>query len=374
MTISGVELESLLAIDVGAVTTRATFFDIVDGKYRFIAQGEAPSTYGPPIDDVSEGVRQAVDGLTRITGRTFIDREERIVTSTNSEGAGADGVVATVSAGAPLKIVSVGLLEDISLESASNLAGSIYSRVVETLSMNDRRPIATKIDAILLERPDLVIVAGGTENGASKSVIKLLDPVGLACYLMPESRRPHILFTGNPEVAEDVRAMLAEYGTVHTAPNIRPALDTEQLGPAEVTLRKIYRNVITERNMGLRELNGWASDRLLPSATGFGRMIHFLSQVYDPGKGVLGIDLGASSTIVSAAFAGDLRQKIYSHLGVGAPVGRVLNFSSVPEISRWMVAPIPDNTVHEYILHKAMYPHSLPMTDDEMELEGALRE
>ena len=35
---------SLLAIDVGAANTRAVLFDVIEGEYRFIASGIAPST------------------------------------------------------------------------------------------------------------------------------------------------------------------------------------------------------------------------------------------------------------------------------------------------------------------------------------------
>ncbi len=38
--------QTILAIDFGAATTRANLFDVVEGVYRHIATGEAPSTFG----------------------------------------------------------------------------------------------------------------------------------------------------------------------------------------------------------------------------------------------------------------------------------------------------------------------------------------
>ncbi|HMK08573.1 MAG TPA: hypothetical protein VK449_06030, partial [Anaerolineales bacterium] len=55
------ESETLLAVDVGSVNTRASLFDIVDARYRLVATGRASSTAGAPLFDASEGVRAALE-------------------------------------------------------------------------------------------------------------------------------------------------------------------------------------------------------------------------------------------------------------------------------------------------------------------------
>ncbi len=47
------EAETLLAIDVGSVNTRASLFDVVDGRYRLVATGRSATTAGAPLFDVS---------------------------------------------------------------------------------------------------------------------------------------------------------------------------------------------------------------------------------------------------------------------------------------------------------------------------------
>ena len=96
--------------------------------------------------------------------------------------------------------MAVGLLEDVSLESARRLAATTYAEVVETLSLNDRRKQDARLDLILRTRPDLVIAAGGTENGADQSIKRLLETVGLACNLLPQEMRPQVLYAGNKSV------------------------------------------------------------------------------------------------------------------------------------------------------------------------------
>ena len=105
-----VDARSLLAIDIGSTLTRAMLFDAVEGSYRFLAEGNAPTTVGAPIRDVSEGVRLALDQLQTISGRQLIDGDENLITPTASDGSGVDAFVTTYSAGAPLRVLDVNVL------------------------------------------------------------------------------------------------------------------------------------------------------------------------------------------------------------------------------------------------------------------------
>jgi len=93
------DADSLLVVDVGSVTTRALLFDIVDGSYRFLAAGTAPTTVGAPFRDVSEGVRIALDHLQSISGRTIVGADERLIMPSSADGSGVDTFAAVVSAG-----------------------------------------------------------------------------------------------------------------------------------------------------------------------------------------------------------------------------------------------------------------------------------
>ena len=72
MPASLVQNESILAIDVGAAVTRAVLFDVVEGQYRFVASGQAPSTAEAPFKDIGIGVREAITNLQNITGATLL--------------------------------------------------------------------------------------------------------------------------------------------------------------------------------------------------------------------------------------------------------------------------------------------------------------
>src|SRR5215208_4551176 len=224
MPASLVQNESILAIDVGATMTRAVLFDVVEGQYRFVASGQAPSTAEAPFKDIGLGVREAITNLQNITGAALLGAQDNsLIAPSQPDGSGVDAVVATVSAGPAVKTVVVGLLPDVSLQSARRLAESTYSRVVETLDLSDRRRADQQMDSIVRSRPDLVLLTGGTDGGASRSIQKMLEAVGLACYLMPQEKRPMVLYAGNHSLGNDVQEMLGGHaGKLQIGPNVRP--------------------------------------------------------------------------------------------------------------------------------------------------------
>lgn len=363
---------SLLAVDVGTVNTRAILFDAVENRYRFLAGGRGPTTAGAPMYDASEGVRYAIDTLERIAGRVLTSQSAELIVPSTADGAGADHLAATFSGAAPLKVVVAGLLEEVSLRSAHNLIGSTYTNMVASIGLSERN-LNKQISQIINAQPDVIVIAGGTNGGASRSVLRLVNALGMAVHLMPENHRPDVLFVGNEALAERVDGFLEQLTTVHLAPNIRPSLKHEQLGPAEIQLADIFRQRYSERIRGIDELNIWSNGNLQPTSSSFGRVIRFLSQVVPSAdKGVLGIDVGAAATTVAAAFDGDLRLSVYTEMGMGTGLDSVLAHRQLEDIMRWIPIKVSPSYVLDYIQNKIVYPGTLPATRQDIAIEQAL--
>ena len=367
-----VNAESILVIDVGSVSTRAALFDVVAGHYRFLASGKAPSTADAPFHNISEGVRMALDHLQTITGRKLIGPDEQLIMPTASDGSGVDNFAATLSAGEPLKIIAIGLLDDVSLESACHLANTVFCKLMQVFSLNDRKKQDTKINAILRSHPNLIIAAGGTENGASQSVIKLMETIGLACYLLPANQRPEILFAGNQALQEELASSIGGITPVHFAPNIRPSLDVEQLEASQIQLARICTQIKARQIPGVDELDRWAKGGLIPTSLAFGRVIRFLSKVQKSNKSVLGIDVGASGTSVAIALDGELKLNVFSEYGLGNGLIDLLEYIAPNLIMRWLPVDISEERLREYLVNKSFYPSSFPATTEDMAIEQAL--
>src|SRR5437667_10451377 len=111
---------SLLVADCGTVFTKVSLFGLVEGQYRLMARGEAPTTITAPQEDITIGVIQAINVIEYITGRRFVD-ERRIISPEQDSGDGVDVFIATVSAGGPLRMVVLGAVNP-ALEALSEQA------------------------------------------------------------------------------------------------------------------------------------------------------------------------------------------------------------------------------------------------------------
>jgi hypothetical protein len=272
-----------------------------------------------------------------------------------------------------VKTVVMGLLSDVSLQSARRLAESTYSRIVDTLDLSDRRRPDQQMDSIVRSRPDLVVLAGGTDGGASRSIQKMLESIGLACYLMPMEKRPMVLYAGNQKLGNDVKELLGGHvGKLEISPNVRPLLEMEDLDPARHELASLVMKLRERQIKGVDELNLWAAGNLLPTAYAMGRIIRFLSKLYESTRGLLCVNVGASATSVAAGFNGELTLGVYPQFGLGENLAGLLQQTDINDIMRWLQLDISPNMLREYMFQKSLYPASVPATQDERAIAQAI--
>ncbi|MEW6504501.1 MAG: glutamate mutase L [Chloroflexota bacterium] len=369
MTTSLVDAESVLAIEIGSIHTRALLFDVVDGQYRFIGAGRAPTTIQTPFFDISEGIHLAISNLQEITSRILLE-ESRLILPGKADGSGVDQVVLTYTAGQPLRVVIMGLLEDVSLESARRLAASAHTMITEAIGLNDRRPPEVQIDALLHAKPDLIILTGGTDQGASRSIAKNVDLLTFALQIIPREKRPEIIYAGNNALITPVKDVLSTYTQVHVAPNLRPEIDVENLSPAQDVLADAEFHIRSRQIGGLQSYRSILAVEPLSAPYAFARIIRFLSRINNPGKGVLGVDLGAGNLIVASAFQGNSDVSVFP-MGTGTGMAQALRAMPISEISRWLPIHVPERVVEDYLWHKTLHPTLLPVTAETAAIEQA---
>lgn len=372
MDTTTVAAKSVIAVDIGNTLTRSLLFDVVSGRYRFIAVGTAATTAGSPQFDVSAGIWQSLEELQYITGRTLLSEKDGVIIPSTQDNQGVDIMVATMSAGNPISVVTVGLLKNASLKHARHLAQTSYTKISAEISLNDNRTATERINMLTKIRPDLIIIAGGTNNGATQSLLSILESIGLSSFMMDESQRPSILFTGNEELQEEAKEGLEKITKLRIVPNLQPVLGQESIFPAQKEMNEIYQDIRKKQTGGLREVISWTDGNFTSTASALGRVIRFLSQKYEPEKGVMGVDIGSDATILAAAFHGKETLRVYPNLGVGSGAAGVLERTALEDIKRWLPVKITDNVIRNYIYNKSIYPSSLPTEEDHLEIELAL--
>ncbi|MBI5291940.1 MAG: glutamate mutase L [Chloroflexi bacterium] len=363
--------DSILAADVGSVTTRAVMLDIVGGEFRFVGLGESRSTVEAPFASLSEGLRHAIENLSAATGRNFMDDHEQLIMPAKNDGTGVGAFAATASAGQPLRVALAGLMPNVSLASAERVATTSYVKVVEVIGLGDRRREDQQLDSLLNTKPEVVILAGGTERGSSSAVLRLAETVALAAALLPEGERPVVLFVGNTAIRDKVSALFNGVCDVVNANNVRPDLDAEDTGPAARQLARLYEQLRLAQISGYGELTQWHGGSLIPSANAFGSLIRFFSQT-DSAKGALGIDLGSAATVVAAAAGDDLRLTVRSDIGVGHSAANVVHGVPIERMMRWLPEGFSEDEVRDYCYNKSFNPAAIPHERRELMIEHAL--
>src|SRR5437588_5221120 len=120
---------SLLVADCGSVFTKVSLFGLVEGQYRLMARGEAPTTTAPPHENITTGIIEAIQVIESVTGRHFISDQQIIFPETDL-GDGVDVFIATLSAGGPIRVIVLGAvnkaLEDLTNQATSGLYAELH--------------------------------------------------------------------------------------------------------------------------------------------------------------------------------------------------------------------------------------------------------
>jgi hypothetical protein len=264
------ELNSILVADMGSVHTRLVLIDIVEGQYRLIASSRARTTAEPPLGSVSLGLEHAAQDLTDLIGRQFIyESGETLFITPEQDGRGVDAFLATSSAGRPMRVVLIGLTPEISVASGERVLAGSYVTMTDMLCPDDVRTEEEKINAILTSAPDLILIVGGTDDGADDIVLNQVQTVAMALSLIRRGTMPYVLYAGNKALRTLVRDGLQEYTQVYFTKNVRPTLETEQLFPAQIELALVYDEYRSRSPGGFNAVARESQIGIVPTTQGY---------------------------------------------------------------------------------------------------------
>lgn len=364
------ETLSYLVADCGRTTTTVTLFDMVEGRYRFIARGQALTTAAAPWFDLVRGVQQAISQISEATGRLLLTDQGILMRPTRPDGSGVDYFGAVVSAAEPLEALIVGLLEDVSVASARHALETIYAREVDHFSLADNRSQQAQIDAILKIKPDIILMAGGTDGGADQRLMDFVETVAMGIGMLDASLRPVVIYAGNNRLRPKAKELLSDVTSFHVADNVRPSLELEQITHVIGLVGEMYENRKIGVVPGIDEIMGWSTFPIMPTAHAFAGILEYFATLY---KGrVMGLDIGSDSVTFVAAAPDELHLSVRSDLGMGQPMEHILSKVEPAAILEWVLSELSPNGLRDFIFTKALNPHTTPLTEDELHLEQAI--
>jgi uncharacterized protein (TIGR01319 family) len=364
-------VRSVIATDCGSTTTKAILIEKnAAGEYRLATRGEAPTTVEAPVEDVTRGVLNAVRELEELRGRPLLDGD-RIVRPQDGER-GVDLYISTSSAGGGLQMMVAGVVKKMTAESAARAALGAGAIVMDTIAINDRRLPHEKIERIRQLRPDMILLAGGTDGGTEKHVVVLADllkaarprPRLGAGYDLP------VIYAGNRAVRAAIEERLGGQVALQVVDNVRPTLEREDLGPARDAIHDLFMEHVMQQAPGYATLMSWADVPIMPTPGAMGLIIQALAA--RDRVNVVGVDIGGATTDVFSVFDGVFNRTVSANLGMSYSVSNVLAEAGIGKIQRWVPFDLDEAELRDRIGNKMIRPTTIPQTLDELKIEQAI--
>ena len=235
-------VRSILATDCGSTTTKAILIELQpNGEYRLVVRGEAPTTVEAPFDDVTVGVVNAVREVEELSGKTLLRRDgERdgkgggLITPAQNEKIGVDLYLSTSSAGGGLQMTVAGVVMSMSAESAQRAALGAGAIVIDVMAVNDNRKEHERVERLRQLRPDMILMAGGTDGGTVSHLVEIAE------MLVSADPKPRlglgmnlpVIYAGNTQAFAPVAELLEDRVALRQVDNLRPTMEHENLLPA----------------------------------------------------------------------------------------------------------------------------------------------
>ncbi|MBA4032402.1 MAG: methylaspartate mutase, partial [Planctomyces sp.] len=287
------DLEVILATDCGSTTTKAILIEKVDGVYRQTYRGEAPTTVEEPTADVTIGVINAATEVGELAGRQLVDENGLLIRPARGN-VGCDAYISTSSAGGGLQMLVCGVVPTMSAASATRAALGAGAIVLETMTSNDRRKPHDRIQRIRDLRPDMILLAGGTDGGTVRHVVaqaELIAPAKPQPRFGGQYKMP-VIYAGNRQAIGAVKEVLEHVTELSVVENVRPVLEREALAGARDAIHDLFLEHVMAHAPGYDKLIEWADTAIMPTPGAVGNILQTIARTR--GLNAVGVDIGGA--------------------------------------------------------------------------------
>jgi uncharacterized protein (TIGR01319 family) len=271
-------MRAALLVDFGSTWTKLRALDLDAGVLLGSAQG--PSTVASDInvgfDAALRALRERLGGLPDFAYR-----------------------LASSSAAGGLRMVTIGLVRELTAEAARQAALGAGARLVGSFAY---RLTAADVAAVEALAPDIVLLCGGTDGG-NRDVI-----VHNAHALAASALRCPVVVAGNREATDEIVARLDDgERLVSAAANVLPAIDTLDIEPARAAIRDVFmRRIVSAK--GIDRVHAAIDGVLMPTPAAVLEGARLLAEGIGAREGLgalVVVDPGGATTDVHSIGSGE---------------------------------------------------------------------
>lgn len=359
---------NLIVFDVGSTYTKSAAFRLEGEKLTLLGRGQSPTT----LEDVRQGASRAEEAI-RSKGVEILADAKRY---------------SSCSAAGGLRMVAMGYMPRVTAKAAKEVAMTAGARVMEVISWEE--PPSYRAEVLQEIRPDIILLAGGTDSGDEISVAENVD---IICQVHGKAT---VILACNKYAQRDAAAKLKAAGIDYVrVPNIMPTIHELNVKPAREAIHEQFINQITKAK-GLREFRAALADQTVVPTPG---AVLLASELLAKGTyeqeglgGLILIDIGGATTDIHSALPEleELKleerglivnnEKQFSYRTVEGNLGLRVSATGIPEavgpkaVIRAMDTPFPvtPEEVLEYTEKLEAHPDHVPADEREACLDRAL--
>ena len=359
----GLKEESYLIVDINSRTTKAILVERTAGGYRLGGVSETMTTMEAPVLDVAVGVKTALAELEGSTGKKILD---------GNKPSAAHRFMASSSTGGGLHMVVGGVISLISGESAQRAALGAGALLMDQFSKDDRRPHFEKIARLRSLKPDIMLMAGGTDGGAVAQVLEMAELVNTADVKprFGEEYQLPFIYAGNVEIRDEVKKVLGEehYAT-RMVENVRPVISKENLGPAREGIYDAYMEHVIVHSPGYDELIQWTEEPLLPTQAAVGKLLYAYAEAR--AVNLIGVDVGGETTDVYSVFNGIFNRSLNADIGITYGVMNIVKETGLGNVMRWLPPEMDERDVRNMVGNMMLHEHET-LSPEQMIVQAAV--
>lgn len=261
-------MKAILLIDFGSTYTKVTAVDL--DKQSVLGTADSYTTIET---DIGDGLANALSILEKQTGK--LDFSERYACSSAAGG---------------LKMVTSGLVPELTAEAAKQASLGAGAKVAHVFSFELTRWDLTKIAEL---KPDIILLTGGTDGGNKECILHNAEMLATLPPLCP------VVIAGNRATADDCADLLAGWET-HICDNVMPRFNELKIEPAQHEIRQIFLNRIIQAK-GLSKASELINGIMMPTPAAMLEAMQLLAKGTENNEGLgelIGVDLGGATTDV----------------------------------------------------------------------------
>ena len=267
--------EFALLIDFGSTYTKLRAIQL--DEVNLMGSSQGPSTVAT---DINIGMNLALKNLESKIGK-LPNFKYRLASSSAAGG---------------LKMVTIGLVKELTLEAAKRAALGAGAKLIGGFA---NRLTIGDLKKIVGLNPDIILLAGGTDGGDSQVVIHNALALGKSTLDCP------IIFAGNRSAMDDVIENLKNKILI-PCQNVMPEFNELNIEPARAVIRNVFIERIIQAK-GIDKASQQFNSILMPTPAAVLEGARLLADGYDSERGLgelIVIDPGGATTDIHSVATG----------------------------------------------------------------------